>query len=171
MKTIKFFLAAMAMTFAMGASAQLNLSEGKFAVNANVGSYAPSTAGFGLGVGYQADFYSNNWITLAWDVLHFEWDAPFNSPGDFDDLSFKTGLRAFSPSFANDRLRAYTNLDLGYVLGLVNTDKVRTSHFFGLTFGVGLQLNQKWSLGYTLLYRKNGDGNGKSHFATVGYTF
>lgn len=171
MKAIKFFVAAIAMTFAMGANAQLHLSEGTFALNANVGSYAPSTAGFGLGVGYQADFYSNNWITLAWDVLHFEWDAPFNSPGDSDMLSFKTGCRAFSPDFANDRLRAYTNLDLGYVLGITDSDKVRTDHFFGLTWGIGLQLNKKWSLGYSLQYIKNGDGDGKSHYATVGYTF
>ena len=171
MKAIKFFVAAIAMTFALGANAQLSLSEGQFTVNANIGSYGPSTAGFGLGVGYQADFYTNDWITLAWDVFHFEWDAPFDSPGDSDMLSFKTGCRAFSPTFANDRLRAYTNLDMGYVLGLTNVDKVRSSHYFGLTYGLGLQLNKKWSLGYTLEFVKNGDGKGKSHYATVAYTF
>ena len=36
--------------------------------------------------------------------------------------------------------------------------------------GLGLQLNKKWSLGYTLSYIKNGDGSGKSHYATIGYT-
>lgn len=172
MKAFKLFVAAVAMTFAMGANAQFSLSEGKFAVNANVGSFGPSTAGFGLGVGYQADFYTCDYVTVAWDVLHFEWDAPFNSPGDADNLSFKTGLRAFSPDFANGKLRAYTNLDLGYVLGIVSGGgSTDTNHFFGLTYGIGLQLNKTWSLGYSLQYVKNGDGDGKSHYATVAYTF
>jgi len=170
MKAIKFFVAAMAMAFAMSANAKI-FEDNHFTLNANVGSYGPSTAGFGLGVAFQTGIYENDWVTLDWDVLHFEWDAPFNSPGDADQLSFKTGLRAFSPSFANDHLRVYTNLDMGYVLGLTNIDKVRSSHFFGLTYGLGLQLNKKWSLGYTLQYVKNGDGSGKSHYATIGYTF
>lgn len=172
MKAVKIVFAAVAMTLAMGANAQLKLSEGKMAVNVNVGSYGPSTAGFGLGVGYQADFYTNDWCTLAWDVLHFEWDAPFNSPGDADALNFKTGLRAFSPSFANDKVRTYTNLDMGYSLGLTKVDgDVNTSSAFGLTWGIGLQVNKAWSLGYSLLYTKNSNGSGKSHFATIGYTF
>ena len=170
MKAFKFLVAAVAVAFAMSANAKV-FEDNHFTLNANVGSYGPSTAGFGLGVAFQTGIYENDWITLDWDVLHFEWDAPFNSPGDSDQLSFKTGLRAFSPSFANDHLRAYTNLDMGYVLGLTNIDKVRSSHFFGLTYGLGLQLNKKWSLGYTLQYVKNGDGSGKSHYATVGYTF
>jgi hypothetical protein len=169
MKAIKFLVAAMAMAFAMSANAKI-FEDNHFTLNANVGSYGPSTAGFGFGVAFQTGVYENDWISLDWDVFHFEWDAPFNSPGDADQLSFKTGARAFSPSFANDHLRAYTNLDMGYVLGLTNIDKVRSSHFFGLTYGLGLQLNKKWSLGYTLQYVKNGDGSGKSHYATVGYT-
>ncbi|MBQ9293491.1 MAG: hypothetical protein IJ219_01005 [Bacteroidaceae bacterium] len=170
MKAIKFLIAAMAVSFAMSANAKV-FDENYFAVNLNVGSYAPSTAGFGLGVGFQTELLTTNWVTLNWDVLHFQWSAPFNSPGDFDDLSFKTGLRAFSPTFANDHLRAYTNLDMGYVLGLANFDGVTTSHFFGLTYGIGLQLNKKWSLGYSLEFVKNGDVKGKSHYASLAYTF
>ena len=171
MKAIKFFVAAMALTFAVGASAKV-FEENHFTVNANVGSYGPSTAGFGLGVAFQTEVYTCDWLTLDWDVLHFEWDAPFNSPGDLDALNFKTGLRAYSPTFANDHLRAYTNLDMGYVLGLakVNGD-VDTNSAFGLDWGIGLQLNKKWSLGYTLEFAKYSGANGKSHYATVAYTF
>lgn len=172
MKAIKFFSVAVAMFFAMNANAQwkLDLADGNFTVNANIGAYAPSKAGFGLGVGYGTEVYTCDWLTLNWDVLQFEWDAPFNSPGDFDALSFKTGPRAFSPSFAKDRLRVYTNLDMGYVLGIAsvggNTD---TSSAFGLSYGIGLQLDKKWSCGYTLQYETA--GKSKAHYATIAYTF
>ena len=180
MKAIKFFVAAMAMTFAMSANAQL-FSDGHFTANVNLGSIAKS-GGFGLGVGYQTEVFTNDWITLAWDVAHFEWDAPFDSPGDIDELSIKTGARAFSPSFCNEKLRAYTNFAMGYtcilakgidwdgpyeVLGYDAKMKARSA--FGLTWGVGIQYNQKWSLGYTLQFESN--GKSKNHFATIGYTF
>ena len=162
------------MVFATSANAQwkLDLADGNFMVNVNVGSYGPSSAGFGLGVAYQTEVYTCDWMTLAWDVLHFEWDAPFDSPGDADALSFKTGARAFSPDFANGHLRAYTNLAMGYVLGIASVSgETNTNHNFGLDYGIGLQLNKKWSLGYTLEFAKNKDGKGKSHYATVAYTF
>ena len=173
MKAIKFFVAAMAVSFAMSANAKI-FENNSISVNANFGSYGPSTAGFGIGAGFQTEFYTNDWITLNWDVLHIEWDAPFDSPANFDNLSFKTGCRAFSPSFAKDHLRAYTNLDLGYVLGIykdVFTDDTSTNSNFGLTWGIGLQLNKKWSLGYSLQYIKNSNADGKSHYATIAYTF
>ena len=92
---------------------------------------------------------------------------PFNSPGDWNQLDFKTGVRAFSPSFAGDHLRAYTNLDMGYVLGLAKGPFVSSA--FGLTWGAGIQYNEKWSLGYTLQYETA--GKSKNHFATIAYTF
>ena len=165
MRAIKFFSAAIAMAFAMNASAK-TFDDGNFTVNENFGSIA-SVGGFGLGVGYQTEVYSNQWLTLNWDVLHFEWDAPFNSPGDWNQLDFKTGVRAFSPSFAGDHLRAYTNLDLGYVLGLAKGPFVSSA--FGLTWGAGIQYNEKWSLGYTLQYETA--GKSKNHFATITYIF
>ena len=175
MKAIKFLVAAVAMAFAMNANAEwkLDLGDGHFTVNANVGSYGPSTAGFGLGVAYQTEVFTCDWLSLDWDVLHFEWDAPFNSPGDSDALNFKTGARAYSPSFANDHLRAYSNLDLGYVLGIASDgDETDASSAFGLDWGIGIQLNKKWSFGYTLEFTKYKDvPGGKSHYATVAYTF
>ena len=241
MKVIKFFVAAMAMAFAMSANAQF-LSDGRFTANVNLGSVA-TKGGFGLGFGYQKEFYSNDYVTLAWDVAQFEWNAPFNSPGDLDYLSLKTGIRAFSPSFANDKLRAYTNLSLGYTCVLAKTGwssgkglstnnllkaygfdnidaivkkagysgldellkdlgyedledyleevygsvddeylesiedddyeggspKMKAHSAFGLTWGVGIQYNKKWSLGYTLQYETW--GKSKNHFATISYTF
>ena len=199
MKAIKFFVAAMAMTFAMTANAQI--SEGHFTANVNLGSVA-STGGFGLGVGYRADVYTHDYFTLAWDVAHFEWDAPFDSPSNFNELSLKTGARVFSPTFANDKLRAYTNLAMGYTCVLAKgwsgpkikgpedfaTDyeymvylmdleseienagtSMKGHSAFGLTWGIGVQYNQKWALGYTLQYETW--GKSKNHFATISYTF
>ena len=57
MKAIKFFVAAIAMTFALGANAQL--SEGHFTANVNLGSIA-TKGGFGLGLGYRADVYTHD---------------------------------------------------------------------------------------------------------------
>lgn len=188
MKAIKFLVAAMAMTFAMSANAKI-FEDNHVTVNANVGGFTNagySDAGFGLGVGFQTGVYENNWISLAWDVIHFEWDAPFNSPGDYDYLNFKTGIRAFSPSFANDHLRAYTNLAMGYTCVLTKSysvdidwddddfdydvdSKMKGHSAFGLTWGLGIQLNKKWSFGYTLEYESW--GKTKGHFGTVGFTF
>ena len=172
MKAIKFLTVALAMAFGMSANAQL-LKDGHFRANLNLGGITWNGGGgdgaFGLGVGYQADVYQGSWLTLAWDVAQFEWNAPFNSPGDFDWLNFKTGARAFSPTFAGDHLRAYTNLDLGYVLGITAVDGTDTWHAFGLTWGLGVQLNKKWSFGYSLLYESN--SKAKKHFFTLAYDF
>ena len=168
MKKVLFLVAAMTMAFAMSANAKI-FDENHFTVNANVGSYG-GTGGFGLGAAFQTELLTCNWITLDWDVLQFEWDAPFNSPGDADQLSFKTGARAYSPTFANDHLRGYTNLDMGYVLGLAKPfDEVVTSSAFGLTWGAGIQLNKKWSFGYTLQWESAGKST--SHYGTVAFTF
>ena len=168
MKKVLFLAAAMTMAFAMSANAKI-FEENHFTVNANVGSVG-GTGGFGIGAGFQTELFTNDWITLDWDVLHFEWDAPFNSPGDFDQLSFKTGCRAYSPTFANDHLLVYSNLDMGYVLGIAKVGgETSTNSAFGLTWGAGLQLNKKWSLGYTLQWESA--GKSKNHFGTVAFTF
>ena len=198
MKKVLILFAAMTMGFAMSSNAKI-FEDNHVTVNANIGGITNRGAGqgaFGFGVGFQTGVYENDWISLAWDVLHFEWDAPFNSPGDCDYLNFKSGIRAFSPSFANDHLRAYTNFAMGYTCVLAkgwsgdwkdawedawedfwsdgdwDSDggtKMKGHSAFGLTWGLGLQLNKKWSLGYTLQYESW--GKSKSHFATVGYTF
>lgn len=126
---IKYLFLAMAMTVASSASAQFvggGSSKGgsktsnteldpkaHFVADFKIGSVA-SAGGFGFNLGGTKELTTFSGCTLAWDFLNFEWAAPFNSPANLDMLSLKTGLRLFSPSFANDKLRLYTNLSMGY---------------------------------------------------------
>lgn len=104
----------------------------------------------------------------------------FNSPADFDLLAVRTGLRLFTPTFWNDNFRAYTNLAPGYSCGIwrdidfgawydpttgtvvVVNDSMKGHHGFGLSFGVGIQFKEKFSLGYTLQYETAGKTNATS---------
>ena len=105
----------------------------------------------------------------------------------------KSGLRLFSPTFWGGKWRAYTNLGVGYscvltkvikdgnigayldpntgqiVVGGEYETKMQANHGFGLTFGAGLQFNQKFSFGYTLQYETA--LKTKSHFGTIGFAF
>lgn len=182
MKAVKLLFAALAMTFAMGASAE----DGHFTLDVKFGGVAGS-GGFGVGFGYQKNIKEfNNW-NLAWDIVSVDYAAPFNSPADFDLLAVRTGLRLFTPTFWNDNFRAYTNLAPGYSCGIwrdidfgawydpttgtvvVVNDSMKGHHGFGLSFGVGIQFKEKFSLGYTLQYETA--GKTKCHFATFGITF
>lgn len=224
MKAIKFFSVALAMAFAMNANAQF-ATGGKKSAGSSTMSFEPEShvtvdlkvgsvagrGGFGVGIGYQKSFYGGNWGTLAWDVFNLDWNAPFKSPTDLDYLSLKTGLRYFTPSFANDKLRVYTNIAMGYtcvlskgglwgVLGLNDNvwdnwkdydrdyrdyleeledyfddydddylETIQASHGFGLTWGFGVQINKKFSVGYSLQYETA--FKTKSHLATIGFSF
>ena len=186
MKAVKLLLAAMAMTFAMSSNAQI---EGRFIADVKVGAITPGSQGaFGVGLGYQVDLKEFGDWNLAWDVANIEFAAPFNSPKNLDLLALKSGLRLFTPTFWGGKCRAYTNLGVGYSCALqrnvamgayldpytgqvvvVGYDKMEANHGFGLTFGAGLQFNQKWSFGYTLLYETA--LKTKSHFGTIGFAF
>lgn len=198
MKAIKFLVAAVAMAFAMSANAKI-FEDNHFTLNANlggiVGAYGYSEGGFGLGAGFQTGVFDSKYVSLAWDVVQFEWNAPFNSPGDADWLNLRSGIRAFSPSFANDHLRAYMNFGLGYTCVLqkewnrdidwddiydpwddwddlyddLDDTKMKAHSAFGLNWGFGLQLNKKFSLGYSLHYDTFSEC--KKHFVTFGFTF
>lgn len=182
MKAVKLLFAALAMTFAMNASAE----GGHWTADVKLGGVS-GAGGFGLGVGYQKNIKEfNNW-NLAWDVVSVDYAAPFNSPADFDLLAVRTGLRLFTPTFWNDNFRVYTNLAPGYSCGIwregnigawydpttgaviVVDDSMKAHHGFGLSFGVGIQFKEKFSLGYTLQYETA--GKTKCHFATIGITF
>ena len=190
MKSVKLLLAALAMTFAMGANAQI---EGRFTLDVKGGVITPGSQGaFGVGFGYQVDLKQFGDWNLAWDVANIEFAAPFDSPKYLDLLALKSGLRLFTPTFWGGKWRAYTNLGVGYSCALqkeldgnigayydpVTGDvivvgdadsKMRAHHGFGLTFGAGLQFNQKWSFGYTLQYETA--LKTKSHFGTVAVAF
>lgn len=200
MKKVKLFFAAVATIFAMNANAQ-------FIADVRLGSVA-SAGGFGLNVGYEKPITEFQGCEFAWDVVNFEFAAPFNSPADLDMLSLKTGVRAFSPTFGNDKFRAYTNLAIGYtcvlnkwgdvgaafdyadeVEDLLNAGNYAAAqaaaqaaldeiddggsmsayHGFGLTWGIGVQYNKKFSLGFTLQWESK--FKTKNYFATFGYTF
>lgn len=204
MKKVKLFFAAVATIFAMNANAQ-------FIADLRLGS-VNSAGGFGLNVGYQKPIAEFQGCEFAWDVVNFEYAAPFNSPKYWDVLSLKTGARAFSPTFGNGKFRAYTNLALGYSCVLFNYDGAVSDayddaidearkqyeaaglgdyfdealdasglgdyddgdgmtayHGFGLTWGIGVQYNKKFSLGFTLQWESK--FKTKNYFATFGYTF
>ena len=178
MKAVKLLFAALAMTFAMNASAE----DGNWTVDVKVGGVA-GAGGFGAGVGYQKNLTEFKGCTLAWDIVSFDFAAPFNSPADLDMLALRTGLRLFSPTFGGGKFRAYTNLAPGYACVLAKEIKplwgngvivgydesMGANHGFGLAFGVGVQFKEKLSIGYTLQYETA--LKTKCHFATIGWTF
>ena len=162
MKSVKLLLAALAMTFAMSANAE-SFFNGNVTADVKLGGNN-GAGGWGFAVGYQKPITEFEGCALAWDVLTFEFNGPFKGLSDGWAMSFKTGARLFSPSFWKDNLRGYTNLSMGYTyLGGAKTSA------FGLTYGLGLQFKQKFSVGYSLIYETA--GNGKCHYATFGWTF
>lgn len=181
MKAFKFFFFAVAMTFAMNASAQFASAGGSkssgsssasdksnfFLFDVRLGGVS-GAGGFGLNFGGEKRY--NDYI--AWDYINIEFAAPFDSPANYDMISAKTGVRGFSPSFANDKLRAYTNLAVGYTCVLAEdwwSGDMEANHGFGLTFGIGIQFNKKYSIGYSLQYETA--FKSKSHLATFGFAF
>ncbi|MBP3711228.1 MAG: hypothetical protein J6I86_02030 [Bacteroidaceae bacterium] len=193
---IKYLFFAMAMTVATGASAQFVNSGGSkgysnvsgteldqkvhFMADLRVGSVA-SKGGFGVNLGATKEIASFAGCTLAWDLVNIEFAAPFKSPEDLDYISGKTGLRLFSPSFANDNLRLYTNLAIGYTCVLQKSlwnHERESLHGFGLAFGVGVQIKKKLHVGYTLQYNtakvdinREAETPKTNHLATIGWTF
>lgn len=127
-----------------------------FGIDASVGKMSDGEGGLGaFGLGLHWERHYNPYV--AWDIVSFAWDAPFDSPGDLSRLSIKTGVRAFSPRFFRD-MRAYANLDLGYTTttckyyyGWYEDDWEREwYHGFGLEFGFGLRLTNHVGVGYAL---------------------
>lgn len=176
MKAIKSIFLATAMAFAMNSSAKI-FEDNHFMCHFDLGAshwddtgVAISEPCFGLGAGFQTGIYENSWISLAWDVVRFDWVAPFQSPKDWNELHVKTGLRAFSPSFASGKVRAYTNLGMGYSNILTDWGSGwEGNSSFGLDWGIGLQFKEKISIGYSLGYLTW--DKSKNHFFSIGYTF
>lgn len=160
MKVIKLFFAALAMTFAMNASAE-KFFNGKFIADVKGGITSPGSLGaWGVGVGYEKNL--NSW--LAWDVLNVDFTDTFKNAGDGIQIGVKTGLRGFTKSFWGDNWRGYANLGGGYTFL-----KAGSRSAFGMVIGAGLQLKEKVSLGYSFQFETAGESKG--HFFTVGYAF
>ena len=92
------------------------------------------------------DFFSIGYTSGDW---HF----------DSHKLSAKVGARGFSPSWWGDRMRAYTDLALGYDCFIVSPKGFGTTtyHGFGLTWGIGVQMFKRFYFGYSLDYTTCGD--------------
>ena len=132
----------------------------------NSDSFDPKV-GFGVNLGGEYRF--NKYIAL--DYINIEYAGPFNFSKYYGVVSAKTGLRGFSPSFMADQLRIYTNISVGYscVFDKYYNRKMHYYHGFGLTFGAGIQIKKKYSVGYTLQIEKGRET--KCHFANIGFAF
>ena len=183
----KILLAALIGLFSLTGSAQIVSSTSRnitttttvvpkekktyFGIDVNLGKMATkvdfygesekaSNGAFGLGIHWERHYNPY----LAWDVFSAMWDAPFDSPSDFDRLAFKTGIRAFTPKFFRN-MRGYANLDLGYSLNFLQSyvvssyniyeDGMEASHAFALEFGFGLRLTDHVGVGYALDWDSN----------------
>lgn len=183
----KILLAALIGLFSLTGSAQIVSSTSRnitttttvvpkekktyFGIDVNLGKMATKVDFYGesekvsngaFGLGFHWERHYNPY--LAWDVFSAMWDAPFDSPSDFDRLAFKTGIRAFTPKFFRN-MRGYANLDLGYSLNFLQSyvvssyniyeDGMEASHAFALEFGFGLRLTDHVGVGYALDWDSN----------------
>lgn len=183
----KILLAALIALFSLTGSAQIVSSTSRnitttttvvpkekktyFGIDVNLGKMATKVDFYGesekvsngaFGLGFHWERHYNPY--LAWDVFSVMWDAPFDSPSDFDRLAFKTGIRAFTPKFFRN-MRGYANLDLGYSLNFLQSyvvssyniyeDGMEASHAFALEFGFGLRLTDHVGVGYALDWDSN----------------
>ena len=114
-----------------------------FMADFKLGSVA-SSGGFGFNFGGTKEIYSISGCTVAWDFLNMEYSAPFNSPSNLDFLSLKTGLRLFSPSLMNDKIRLYTNLAMGYTCALTKGDS-QLYNFAKKRIEEGSREAEKWA--------------------------
>ena len=99
---------------------------------------------------------------------------------DTHKISLKTGARGFSPRWWGGRMRAYTDLALGYDCVIFGSPISETSHGFGLTWGLGIHMLDHFYFGYSLDYTTismniggiaSVSGGGTSHFFKFGYRF
>lgn len=131
--------------------------------------------GWGFGYSLRKDYGK----FFAWDIFGASFQTGgFVSPANNYLFNLRLlGARAYSPSWK--RCRAYANLDLGYTMyhfdyndeyynGYRHYDYSGETHGFGLDFGLGLQFNNRFSIGYNLNYCTQGD---KTHWCKLSVLF
>jgi hypothetical protein len=146
-----------------------------FLPEVKVGSFY-GTGGWGVNLGLEHEFHKY----FAWDIFSVDFGAPFNF--DVCSVGLKTGIRAFSPYFCNDKLRIYSSLAIGYECGITKSvtyydpwedDWVSTgsstSHGFALAWGIGTQIIKHLYIGYDLEYSTVWKST--AHFAKLGWRF
>ena len=139
-----------------------------FMAETKIGSFY-GTGGFGANLLAEKEFHQY----LAWDILSFDFAHAFSE--NALTLGLKTGVRAFSPRFANDKLRAYMSMAMGWDFALVKIDlgplgkETYKKHGFGLTWGIGIQAFENAFIGYDLEYCTQFKST--SHYAKIAWRF
>lgn len=138
-----------------------------FAMGLGVGKLAKGfDASFDFDLRWQRDINEH----FALDMLTVNVTAPFNSPKDITEGSFRFGGRGFTSPFYNN-MRGYANLDLGYTLigSSIKGFDGGANHAFGLEFGAGVEVTKKIALGYSLHYNTCTESTG--HFGKISVRF
>ena len=126
--------------------------------------------GFGANLVLEHEFHKY----LAWDIVSLDFSAPFSF--DFGNIGLKTGLRGFTSRFWGDKVRGYSSLAIGWDCTILDNRSLRkalglptSKHGLGVSWGIGLQIQKHFFVGYTLEYStalKN-----TSHYAKFAYRF
>jgi hypothetical protein len=189
MKTIRFFVVAMAMSLATNVSAQFvessgGKSGGGFASESAYVDQKKSTNEIdlymldGWGVGYQHRREFNPYV--GWNVFGFSYMSGFkenSGPAYEGQVNFKfLGARGYTPAWKS--IRGYVDLNMGYTLRYSYSDvswyggEIAVSHKFGLDFGVGIQVHKNVAIGYNLNVLASGsDETAKRHLFKLSFLF
>jgi len=163
----KILMMAVALVMAVSANAQ-NPEKGL--------SWGVETAiGTEWELGARAQYNFNKYV--AWDVLNvkyaYDWDSEkiygTKFTVNWNEIAITTGVRAFSPTFFNDKMKAFANLDLGYG-AMFGGDLNGNTNCFAVDFGVGLYVWKGLYAGYALEVLAH-DGSHKDHLFRIGYNF
>lgn len=141
-----------------------------------IGNFYGPHGGFGGNIVLEKEFHKY----VAVDFFSLGYTSE-NWKFDTHKISLKTGARGFSPRWWGGRMRAYTDLALGYDCVIFSLPGFsETSHGFGLTWGLGIHMLDHFYFGYSLDYTTismniggiaSVSGGATSHFFKFGYRF
>lgn len=137
-----------------------------------LGAYHYHRGGFGANVVLEREVGRY----LAIDILSADFSAPWNL--DVVNVGAKTGVKGFTPRFWDDRMRGYVGAMAGYDCGIITTrigpTVDRAGHGFAFSVGAGLQLLDRLSVGYDLIYSTSWIDKGTfgiAHYGKLGWRF
>lgn len=114
-------------------------------------------------VGGRAQYKLHDYV--AWDVLNLKYAYDYGKYSA-NEISLTTGLRGFSPTFAQD-MRLFAGLDVGYGNRFKDGHSVNC-FAMDLTLGVYLTKNLYAGYGFGMLAN---EGTHKDHLFRIGYNF
>jgi len=139
-------------------------------LEAKIGKFYGPHGAFGANIVLEKEF--NKYI--AWDIFSIDFSTNFsNEAFSWFPIGIKSGARAFSPSWWDGKMRAYTSLALGYECGIIKGGEdfnTTAAHGFALSWGIGVQIKRHFFIGYDLEYNSC-DQWGTAHYAKFGYKF